>query len=241
MLEHLLVMELNIHCCCIFRMLLTFNILLFILIHLLAWLLLGQFFLIFHMLLCLSFPFFLIRRLQFFIFLSFIWNINGSRDVLIIRTLLLFYFKGRAWSSRANNFLNLLFHLFVITQSNILSLFVGVSARHSILVSLLSLLLYQIVAPLLKFFLFPELLLKQRFVHEVVIFFEDYIWFRQNGIMFEVWILNIGFLQLLIILNVLLFKLFKVHFQGPAELYGYLLLLLEYDFVILHIFFSVSF
>lgn len=59
--------------------------------------------------------------------------------------------------------------------------------------------------------------------------------------MFEIWILNIGFLQFLIVLNVLLFKLVKVHFQGPAELYGYLLLLLEYDFVVLHIFFSVSF
>jgi len=129
----------------------------------------------------------------------------------------------------------------MITQSNVLWLFVGVSARHSVLVGLISLLLYQIVTPLLKFLLFPELLLKKRFVHEVVILFEDYIWFCKNGIMFEIWILNVGFLQLLIILNVLLFELFKVHFQGPAELYGYLLLLLEYDFVVLHIFFSISF
>ena len=77
-------------------MLLTFCILLFILIGLLYRLLLSHFFLIFHMLLGFSFPFFLIGRLQFFFLLSMVCHIDSSGDVLIVGTLLLFDFKGAA-------------------------------------------------------------------------------------------------------------------------------------------------
>lgn len=51
---------------------------------------------------------------------------------------------------------------------------------------------------------------------------------------------GVGFFQFLIVLDVELLELIEVHFEGPAQLDGYLLLLLKYYFIVLHVFLGVG-
>lgn len=58
--------------------------------------------------------------------------------------------------------------------------------------------------------------------------------------MLEIFVLGKGFFKSLVAFDVEQLELLEVHFQGTTQLDSHFLLLLEYYFVVLHIFFRVS-
>ena len=90
---------------------------------------------------------------------------------------------------------------------------------------------------LLELLLPPQLLLEQRLTHEVVTLLENDVGFGQYRIVLEAAVLRVGLLQLLVLLDVELLEVLKVHLERLTQLDGDLLLLLEDDLVVLHVYF----
>lgn len=74
----------------------------------------------------------------------------------------------------------------------------------------------------------------------MIAFFKYNVGFRQYWIVFEIAVFRVGLLQFRILLNVELLEVFKVHLERLAQFDSYLLLLLENDLVVLHIFLGVG-